>query len=237
MSASKKCLIPKLSEDLAEEVGIHIGDGSMWFKKHDWGTEYRYSVHGDKREKEYLVEHVSNIIKKLYGLDPIYKENKNDNSFGVFYNNKNLVLYKFNLGLPNGKKENIVIPKNIYNSKFVLDCIRGIFDTDGCLQFQNRNKFAKPYPRIDIASKSEPLIKQIATILDSLNISYSIYNSEIPHYKTKTICKTSRIFIFGSKNLDKWIKNIGFSNPKNIKKYENWKLEAGIEPASSTLPR
>lgn len=184
-------------------------------------------MHGDKREKEYLEEYVSSLIKNLYGLEPIIKEGKKDNSFGLFYNNKCLVKQKISFGLPNGKKENIVIPPFVYNSNYVFHCIRGIFDTDGCLQFKNRNKFAKPYQSLDITSKSDLLINQISNKLKFIGITYSIHKIKIPHYKTRSICETSRIFIFGVSNLNKWVEFIGFSNPKNIKKYNDWKALGG----------
>lgn len=40
-----------------------------------------------------------------------------------------------------------------------------------------------------------------------------------------TECTTHRVFLYGLKNLEKWVKLIGFSNPKNITKLNEWKKE------------
>lgn len=222
MSAAKTCKIPVLSKELAEETGIHIGDGWMKFKKYFWGTSYRYSISGDYREKEYLADYVAPLIKKLYAVDGTIRKAKKTNEVSLNYCCKNLILFKYSLGLPNGRKDNVTIPEKIFYSDFVTDCIKGLIDTDGGLLFRNRNKFAKPYPRIDFTSKSYPLSKQVSSKLSDFGFTYSIYHTAKNLKSTGNFYENDRIFIYGERNLDKWIDLIGFSNPKNIKKIENW---------------
>src|SRR3989344_2253298 len=68
----------KMSEDLAEEIGIHIGDGSLYshIDKKGWGN-YRYTVSGDlTNEYFYHKEHIGKLMKKLYNIGPLLLERK-----------------------------------------------------------------------------------------------------------------------------------------------------------------
>lgn len=57
----------EITPELAEETGIHIGDGSM----SKAGGRYRYSISGDLQEEIlYHKEFVSSLIEKLYKIKP-----------------------------------------------------------------------------------------------------------------------------------------------------------------------
>lgn len=221
-SKNRTLNLPKrYSINLAEETGIHIGDGSMnIYKKHNVNS-YTYSGHAiDDLE---FSEYVKNLMKSLYNLDPSYKRIQK-NTIMLSYTRKGLVQFKQKLGLPLGNKGKIRIPRWIMNDKDLkIACIKGIFATDGCLQFQKKYRDRPYYPQLKISSKSKPLIIQISSSLNKLGIKSSIScNRRLSMRNPNKIWNT---YIYGNRNLKEFVEAIGFSNPKHIKKYLQWKKQ------------
>jgi intein/homing endonuclease len=206
-------------EKLAEETGIHIGDGCMNIYQNYNHNVYVYSGHA--LDDLAFSNYVKNLMKDLYNLYPSY-ERIQKNTIMLSYTRKELVKFKQKLGLNLGHKDKIEIPAWIMKNKyFKRACLKGIFATDGSLLFQKKYKNFAYYPRLRIDSKSEKLIKQIKTILDEVNI-----NSSISCDKRITVRHPSiiwGIYIYGTDNLEKFVMLIGFSNQKHLVKYEMWK--------------
>jgi len=104
----RKIKLPKeLTPKLAEEIGMHIGDGTLPEKK------YYFSLRGDIKEKDYYESHVLPLYKKLYNLDPSLLERPP--ICGIEFSSK--AIYEFKnkvIGLPIGIKTNrLEIPKCI----------------------------------------------------------------------------------------------------------------------------
>ena len=58
----------KLTPELSEEIGMHLGDGFLSERKNE------YRLKGDKKEKEYYDKFIRNLYKKLFNLDLNIKE-------------------------------------------------------------------------------------------------------------------------------------------------------------------
>lgn len=186
-----------VSKELAEETGAHLGDGCMSKKKN------YFSIKTNKPEKGYIT-YLSKIYKKIYNIDLKLKEFGSVFGFEIY--SKALCEFKNKvLGLPYGEKiHKIEIPKPILDTKskkVYCSLIRGLFDTDGCLCIIRKNN--KNYPIISITIKSEKLIQQAKEMLELMGF--------IPYSNNK-----SCITLSGYVMLNKWIKEIGSNNPKNI---------------------
>lgn len=214
----------EFSIDLAEETGIHIGDGSMnrYFsgKKTHW--EYTYCCNA-KEEKEYL-DYVETLLKKLYSLNPKRESKKKDNTSLLRYFRKEIVIFKNSIGLPLGRKDGITIPVWVLlDDKFKIACVRGIFDTDGSIILIKRKKSL--YPRIKISSKSKKLIIQLNDILIENNIrSIITVDRRITKKHPNPIW---HVEANGISNFKKYAKTFGFSNSKHLNKYKIWKKSVG----------
>jgi len=115
------------------------------------------------------------------------------------------------------KGENIFIPEIIRsNTSLRNDCIRGITDTDGSLFLANKG-YRNDYPTIEISTTSKKLAIQIKTIL-SKNFRIGFRKFKAQNYRM-----IYRISINGDKMVQKWVKLIGFSNTRNIKRYKKLK--------------
>ena len=202
----------KINKDLAEETGIHIGDGSM----NIYSGVYSYTLachHID--DKEYMDYHLIPLYERIYGVKPKGRE-WSKGTYGFRIHNRNIVEFKRDvLGLPMGKKDNINIPSQILEEKNLRKAfLRGFVDTDGGINTFLANK-RKVYPRIEMCNVSKNLMKSINTILREFGFRTSTWVTNSNKEKWNEV---SRLSINGFGMLKKWKEEIGFSNPKNIKK-------------------
>ena len=117
------------------------------------------------------------------------------------------------------KCQNIFIPKEIIeNTELLTSCIRGITDTDGSLFFANKGD-RKDYPTIEISTTSKILAFQLKdSLIDRFNFRVGFRN-----FTQGSFHKIYRISINGEKMLEKWVATIGFSNNRNLDRYEKYK--------------
>lgn len=224
----------KILPELAEETGIHIGDGYMGiFEKHG---VYKWNIAGHLHEdKLYLIHYIIPLEKSLYGLNPTYIH-YDKRLMDLTYVSKTVVLFKSLLGLPVGKKEGIDIPKPfIKNNDLMKHCIRGIVDTDGYVTFQKKRSNVHYYPRTTILSSSKPLILTIQKFLSS-KLNLQVNTSFNKYYKSKFQRRKPIhiLHICGQKNFESWMIIIGFSNPANLTKFMIWK-QHGFCPPNTTI--
>ena len=213
-------IIPfKMSKELAEEIGIHVGDGCLRIAKYKFGTKYTYEITSGRDEVEYQI-FISSLMERIYNKNR--KITYCEDSIKLIYCSKSIALFKKEIGLPVGRKYNVKIPDCVLQSKFVPDFLRGLVDTDGCVMFYDRNKYAPPYPRMTIVNKSQPLILQVNKLLIDMGFSTFMDKDYRKDKRFNNPTLVHRIILYGHANLSKWISNIGFSNPKNLRKIANW---------------
>ena len=163
----KNLYIPeKLSDELAEETGLHIGDGSMNFYNNKNNFKGMYSLRGHIFDDvDHYKKRISKLYKEIYSFVPNLLSMKSTGVFGFQVWSDCIVTFKNEvLGLPLGNKINIKIPKILLNDKdYFISVIRGIFDTDGCIYLEKKNN--KLYPRIQIATISSILAEQMVNNL------------------------------------------------------------------------
>jgi hypothetical protein len=198
----KKIRIPEISKDLAEFIGIMIGDGQL--------TKYQIGISLNTRDDSKYIQYVSNLIKRLFGVS-LFIRNREGNCTVIKVSSTCLVRYLNLLGLPIGNKieNNIDIPNWIFNKKeFMKGCIRGLLDTDG--NISRKNYHAKTLAlQIIFTSASEPLLKSVRKIFFKLG-----YNPSKISYR--------KIYLTRFNEIHKYVKEIGFSNSKHMKRYKNY---------------
>jgi intein/homing endonuclease len=209
---AKGMILPeKITLDLAEEIGLHVGDGSMNFYSNKGIFQLRGHIEDDK---EHYLNRIKKLYKSLYNLDINIREMKSTGVIGFQVWSDALVDFKSKIiGLPLGWKNNITIPKIINNKELFFAFMRGLFDTDGCLYIENKR--GKPYPRIEIGTASENLCLQIVDLSKKYGLRSSYYKYERKEANWKTLHKVA---FNGFYNLDKWKELIGSNNPKHIRK-------------------
>lgn len=147
------------------------------------------------------------------------------------------------LDLPYGAKaRSVKVPQVIIQSRdkeTYSKFLRGLFDTDGCLNFSKRyaegyvlfKRIHHIYPRIFLSTVSMDLANDVAKMLDFLDIHYW---RQVHDWPEENWSRSFRIRIRGEEMLRKWIEKIGFKNPVQLTRYELWK-RTGFCPPDTTL--
>ena len=231
----------KLSEDLAEETGIHIGDGALSIGTKKSGYQYywhRISM-SHRDDFVYMICHVQPLIQRLYNV-PIRTRIDPGSEFNYDYESRAIAHFKSRvLGLPVGRKKDITIPAFFTkNSKLTRACIRGIADTDGTISF-NKSGGIHRNPYVAIKNSSKPLILQMAklikrelTVKTSLTLDKLYQDSAIMERKIPM----NWLRVYGKRELRIWMENIGFANPSKISRLMVWK-QYGVLPPYTTFPQ
>ena len=253
----RKIKIPEeMTKSLAEETGIHIGDGhlSMHIDKNN-SKSYLYAIYGDlKDEYIYHTEHIFKLMKNLYNINGRFLLRKNKNNIDSRYRSKAIFEFKHKiLRLPAGSKKFIKIPSEILkNNDFAKKCIGGLIDTD----FSVTSSLA-------ISGKINNLIaaKQMHKILKKNNIKHVYRKYEyysrfyinkigamkiLKDWHLNNIKHTSKYAIFEqfkkyipytttTERLALLASKLDIKNLEKISKRRKETILAGLEPATSRL--
>jgi intein/homing endonuclease len=209
-----KIKIPKRSERLAELIGIILGDGNInYYKKGKKIGVYQVNIAGHKYlDKEYHLNYVTFLFKELFGVKPIEVLSKANNGRHIIVSSKQLVNFFIDNELKSGDKikNQVTIPFWIKeNSSYLKSCLRGLFDTDGCIyKLANQNSYQICFTNYNIS-----LLNDVRNGLLSLGIGVS------------KITKGRDIMITKKSELRKFLNEVGFQNPRHLNKVRMWNLD------------
>jgi hypothetical protein len=103
----------KITPELAEETGWHIGDGTMNFYNNAGKLKGFYQLRGHiEDDKPHYLIRIKPIFKKLYGIDISLREMPSTRVFGFQIWSNELVKFKESLGLTCGPKLDLIIPES-----------------------------------------------------------------------------------------------------------------------------
>ncbi len=206
---------PELTPELAEETGWHIGDGSMNYYHNKGIYQLRGHIEDDR---PHYVERIKPLFEQIYNIKINLREMPSTRVFGFQIWNNRIVAFKKELGLPLGKKFELEIPRQfLKEKKFLTACIRGIFDTDGCLYLERKNK--KLYPIIQISTISKKLAEQLLNLFNLIGLKSRIW-TDIYHKGNRLPCY--KVETSGVEMLHKLFTIIEPKNPKHIAKYHQF---------------
>lgn len=203
-SKKEELLIKEKSPELAELIGIILGDGNIW---EDRGYYY-ISIAGDaKKDRDYLLEYVKPLFEKLFNIEINFREHKINNEIFLYKGSKDAVftLKQFGLLAGDKKKNDVGIPPWIFKSESYLKaCVRGLIDTDGAVcPITGRN-----YPYIWFYSSISNLRKTFSLAMKRLGFKTSkwIFQKN----------KSPYIFIGSKEMIKKYIETISFKNSRHL---------------------
>jgi intein/homing endonuclease len=209
----------KMNNDLAEEIGLHLGDGSMNY----YNGKGLYQLRGHiEDDKPHYILRIKPLYKSLFNIDISLREMSSTGVYGFQIWSDALVNYKYKvLGLPLGPKHEFLIPSTIVeNDEFCKAFIRGYFDTDGCLYLEHKNR--KLYPRIEMVSICEKFILQLKEIISKLGFRVTYEKKEnLPRHKYPL----HKLSIRGIEMTKKWFLEIKPANPKHVNKFDRLNLK------------
>jgi hypothetical protein len=224
----------EVSKELAEILGMFAADGCLQ-KKYIcmWGN-----IHEDK---DYYDKIVCHFYSKVFNLNIKAHEKKSNSVYGFYICNKKVVEYFKSLGFTNNKTYDVKVPEVILNSsdkEIWIAFIRGFADCDGSFSLMRRKgKYRQfklkynTYPSVSINSASLNIIYDLSLLLKRLNVHFT---SGIEKRNKDNEVNPGWIKVRGKKNVETWMKIIGFHNPSKLIKYKVWQ-KFGFCPPNSNI--
>ncbi len=194
---------PRFSKELAEFVGIVLGDGGIT------KTQVRFTLH-IKDDKDYG-EFISKLTNKLFDVRVAICTSTKYSARIYYVSRKELVSFLVNkVGLKIGSKvgQQIDIPEWIKNNEsYSRVCVRGLIDTDGSVFIHKYKVNGKEYryKKLVFTNYSRPLLDSVFKILvtNGLNPRLS---------RGVDVCLDSK------SDVEQYFKKIGSNNPKHLNK-------------------
>jgi intein/homing endonuclease len=220
---SKEIKLPdEINIELAEILGVILGDGHLECnKKYKSNTVYLLNIAGSYSEDfDYYNIYFRKIFLNLFNIDFKIYMRRNDELVINIYSKIIANFFKF-LGVHPGNKTNFnEIPLIILNSRSEIKraFIRGVFDTDGSITFKKDYHGKHSSPVISIAMKSQKFIEQLRGFMKELGFTFSSCKEEYFDKRVNKISVRYRLDFAGHKNLERYVKLIGFSNPRHLTK-------------------
>lgn len=186
--------LPTYSTKLAEFVGIMLGDGHI---SHRPAQFYITISEIDKGYSHYVAKLLFDLFETH--VTYIYRKSKQVKIVNVMISSVDLIKYLCSIGLKssNKVKDQASVPYWIVKNKhYHKSFIRGLFDTDGSIY---KLKFGV---QMAFCNCSQPLLKTTKQMLTA----QGYHPSKISSHK---------FYLTKQKDLRKYMKEIGFGNPKH----------------------
>jgi len=200
---------PRESKELAEFIGIMLGDGGM--------TRGQITIYLSSITDQKYAEYVVDLIKKLFALKASIKNVQKSYVLRIGLSGINVVKYLVEKGLKIGNKVRLQVgvPDWIWKKDdYIASCIRGLIDTDGCFVIHRYTIKGKKYeyPKITFSNKSEPILNFVYKGLRKLGFN-----------PKRTI--EFDVWLHNQNEVRRYIKEIG---PENIKPTVKIILAGGV---------
>lgn len=192
---------PKYSSQLAEFVGIMLGDGHLG----QWQAVIAFNTSTDAAYMRFVCQ----LIEHLFAIQPFLKDRKDHSIIGI--SSIELIEYLGSIGLVSGNKvvNQVEVPSWVFNDKeYMKACIRGLIDTDG--NIARKNYHARTLAmQISFSNKSLPLLQSARRILAELDF-------------TPTRISGPQVHLTRRKDVERYVCQIGFNNEKHVKRYQEF---------------
>lgn len=190
----------QLSSELAEFVGILLGDGCI--------TRRQVQISLNKKADRLYVPHVADLSHKLFGRKPNLIHRENYNVSIIYYSGVNLVNYLLSIGMQVGSKvkQQVGVPDWIKSSEeYDKSCLRGLVDTDGGIFLHKYKVNSKNYvyKKLSFTNRSIPLIDFVRATLKKYGLNPKVTKME-----------SKRVWLYNSSEVEKYLKIVGSNNPR-----------------------
>lgn len=222
--------------ELAELVGIHLGDG---YARIDSENRREIDVSGSPEEKGYYTKHVAPLFRKVLGVEVECREFPNRGTYGFrIYGKEPAKLLIEELGMPNRKKKDPGVPEFIRNGSLGVKArfVRGLFDTDGYFGCYRPHEYGKgqaklhSYPRIIIENTLIRVMKTTESLLSELGIDF--YRNKV---ETRQGWRDKeKLSVVGDSLVREFFREVGSKNPVKRSKFRIY-LRHGFCPTCTTL--
>ena len=192
------------SEDLAEYVGIMLGDGGI--------TSSQCTITLNSYADRDYISFVSDFSYKFFGEKPKMFKKKDCNAITLYYNGSALVRYLCSIGLKVGNKvkQQVDVPDWIKISRpYRIACLRGLMDTDGGV-FTHKyavNGKQYRYKKICFSNRSMPLLLFVMKTLGELSFNPKIIDK----------VENKKVWLYNESEVNRYLSTVGSHNLRLLK--------------------
>ncbi|OGG27777.1 hypothetical protein A3A59_06280 [Candidatus Gottesmanbacteria bacterium RIFCSPLOWO2_01_FULL_42_10] len=204
----------RYSENLAEFVGILLGDGHIGKKQ--WSITLNSLA-----DKKYAL-YVKRLIISLFHFQPSIHNRKDYHVNVILGSGIKSIQYfqKIGLLIGNKVKQQVDVPEWIkFNPLFCIACLRGLVDTDGGIFKHSYTVNSKRYSYIKLCfvNRSIPL----------LNFAYKTLTDSGFHPKQIMQVANKRVWLYNQSEVKDYLKIVGTRNHrllKNLEESDSWSI-------------
>jgi hypothetical protein len=195
------------NESELELLGALLGDGFVSLASH----KYIFGLTGNSiTDKDYF-NHLTNLIYFVCNKKVVPKVRSHGIRISVYSKSYCLRLINdFGFFPGAGKAVNAKIPTFVLSDwKMLTFVLRGLFDTDGSV-FYSKKPGVEKYPSLELTTSSINLANQVkeGLLIKGFRVTkIRSYFSKLSKHRTYKVC------LYGKTNLQRWVEEIGFSNP------------------------
>lgn len=194
---------PKRSSNLAELVGVILGDGTL--------TEYQLILYSNIFDESEYSTFLCDLVMDIFGIEPTIIRDQENGVIRIICSRKNLVKYLQSLGLGLGSKvkRQARVPSWVRdNREYANACLRGLIDTDGCVYLDRHCINGIDYASLCIAftNASMPLLDFVFWSWQSLGFHPTRHGRHVRLRRKEEVMR--------------YAEEVGFSNPKHARKIQ-----------------
>jgi len=199
----KEIRYPERSSDLAEFIGIMLGDGGF-------SGNYQISISYNRKLDTDYACYVCGLIEKLFSVGMFFSMNKSDNGADIVVSGRNVVEFLISQGLKKGNKvrNQVDVPQWINKSRdYRIACLRGLMDTDGGFYLHTyvvNGKIYK-YLKICFGNCSRPLLSFVVKTLKGMGL--------------RAYAHGYNVLIYATQDVRRYMSLVGTHNAKHLNKF------------------
>ena len=221
LNIRKSIQIPPRSEELAEFIGVFLGDGGF---RNAWQLTISFN---QKADREYAT-FIQGLVRQLFELKVTWSIRERWGAGDLLMSSTALVEFLEEMGLRRGRKVTSItgVPAWIEAAlAYRTACLRGLMDTDGCV-YQHRYRINGrwyAYPKLCFAGVIPSLCQFVERTLQELGI---------PAYATQG---GQRVFVHSLTAVRRYFEVVGTHNPRYWRRFEQYAGEVPKRPHGGGL--
>jgi hypothetical protein len=213
----------RLTPELSMEMGIDLGDGSIFHSPvtSSRGSYYVYSISQRFPDEWFGIELIIKpLIRQLYNLTPKSKHSSlSRNGINVYTYSKGLFFFKNKvLGLPSGPRSRVIVmpPMLSHSIDHQARFWTGFQYSDGSFYCSGLTK-----PVIKLTSSSPRLLRSLCHFASSLGVEFSFGREHHIGYSLR---------ILSEQSIMKWVERVPLLNPVHAARFLLWGSGTGCPP-------
>ena len=203
---AKPILQPSFSPELAEFLGMMLGDGCLC-------SAFQSALYFNTETDGPYADFMGRLVQQLFGVVPRRCMKPGTREGTLLFSSRRLVDYLIQIGFGRGDKvrNQAGVPFWIVeNRDYRRHCLRGLMDTDGSVYRYHHRVYGRTYAHVALGftNRSHPLLRFVEETL-ALNGYHPVTTG-------------FRVYLYRWTELERYFSDIGTHNSKHLERYRTY---------------